>query len=553
MTQTLQTSRTTVVLLLVLALAHSAFGPSRAAYGAPSESYVRIENRWKPDQQINVETGALASSPAQPGWFSADWIFEPVADGNYVRIKNRFTGAYIHQQNGRLEAGAMQRDWQSAMWQTEPADDGFYRLKNRKTGDYLNIENGTLEVGKALPGWQSAMWKLTGYVATFSTKAEAVRTSYDSNRYVRNTTATNEEWNWSGGVPFTRTIYNPLDGGVLLKYKQTVAQRNSDGCSGPTGEPWRTIFQQPCLAHDTNYDAPFDLAGFPKYKRGDSIGKEIADYLLLKDMLLTKSAQADITHSLIETAAYTWYRAVSDFGGYRGSSENKEILQKGGVVTVQNNGGYIMGLRVTWKDPQGVERVEEITNSVGRAAAIPLSAGASNIDVECWAVGGKQIFKKSFPTADMYAFTVTGTTLSPFVADGLQDNSVGAAFVDAGKAVQTFVEGEKTPAGERAIKFNNQAGYVASLTVMYFVNQKVGDVTVPMPKVLSTPQISLGFTRPLIIPRDIVLTNPITVTIEGVGTVKNPVFTTTVPTNFTGELCYKAWGTIFDAQGGSCN
>jgi hypothetical protein len=105
----------------------------------------------------------------------------------------------------------------------------------------------------------------------------------------------------------------------------------------------------------------------------------------------------------------------------------------------------------------------------------------------------------------------------------------------------------------RAIKFNNQAGYVASMTVTYFVNEKMGALTLPMAKTQSTPQITLGFTRPLVIPNDTAPNMPITVTINGVAAVKDPVFSTNVPADFKGELCFKAWGTIFDAQGASCN
>lgn len=106
---------------------------------------------------------------------------------------------------------------------------------------------------------------------------ELVRASYDSNPFVADSLKPGE-WRWMGGNPFTRTIYNPLDGGVLLKYKQN-GQGNSDGCSGPGNPRYKPFFQQACFAHDVNYDAPFGLAGFPNYATGDSTGKDIADYL----------------------------------------------------------------------------------------------------------------------------------------------------------------------------------------------------------------------------------------------------------------------------------
>lgn len=372
---------------------------------------------------------------------------------------------------------------------------------------------------------------------------ELVRASYDSNPFTEDSLKPGE-WRWMGGNPFTRTIYNPLDGGVLLKYKQN-GQGNSDGCSGPGNPRYKPFFQQACFAHDVNYDAPFGLAGFPNYATGDSTGKDIADYLFKKDMLmLSKQNSSDLSRSLDETSAAVFFRAVQDFGGYRGRPDGKEVLAKGGVVAVKNNGGYVMGLKVKWTDPQGVQRAEEIQNAGGRAATIPLSIGARNIEVECWAVAGKQIFKKSFSAVGMYAFTVGGTTLAPTVADGLNK--------DAGDEIKTFVTGEKIPAGERSITFNNQAGYVAKMTVVYFVTETIGGAPVPMAKSLSTPAISLGFSRPLVIPRNTAKGMPISVVIEGIGTIKGKVLETTVPEAFTGTLCFKSWGTIFDAQGGPC-
>jgi hypothetical protein len=253
---------------------------------------------------------------------------------------------------------------------------------------------------------------------------QPARASYDSNPYVFDSKATNEnKWVWNAEVPFERTIYNPLDGGVLLRYKQDVLlsskkpvqEYRSDGCSGPTLEPWKTYFLQACLAHDTNYDAPFDVAGFPSYDDTKvSLGHEIADYLFLKDMLLLKEKTSDkVSKEIIATAAYSWYNAVESGGTYRGSAVSKEgILATGGVIAVKNNGLFTMGLRVKWII-QGAERSEEILNYGGRAAVIPLSVDATNIEVECWAVLGSPIFKKKFDKAGMYTFTVTGGSLNP--------------------------------------------------------------------------------------------------------------------------------------------
>ena len=108
------------------------------------------------------------------------------------------------------------------------------------------------------------------------------------------------------------------------------------------------------------------------------------------------------------------------------------------------------------------------------------------------------------------------------------------------------------PLASRSITFNNQAGYVAKMTVVYFMTETIGGVPVPMAKSISTPAISLGISKSLEIPRNTAAGMPISVVIEGIGTVKGKVLETTVPEGFTGNVCFKSWGTIFDAKGGPC-
>jgi len=135
---------------------------AEAATGAAPKlmqgGFVRIENRWRPGQFINVEHG-LTSGPAQRGWHSADWAIDDLGDG-HVRIGNRWReGHYLHVESGRLESGPIQAGWHSAQWTVERAD-GFVRLRNRWTGHYIHVENGRLEAGAIQPGWHSAMWSL---------------------------------------------------------------------------------------------------------------------------------------------------------------------------------------------------------------------------------------------------------------------------------------------------------------------------------------------------------------------------------------------------------
>jgi hypothetical protein len=380
-------------------------------------------------------------------------------------------------------------------------------------------------------------------IQTIANAQTPVRASYDSNPYQKDTKSENN-WIWVGGNE--RTIYNPLDGGVLLKYTMT-SQRNSDGCSG--GAPReKQLFQQACFAHDTNYDAPFPLAGFPGYPNGGSTGQDISDYLFYNDMvLINENARAKndgFTNFVNDSAAAGFYTAVVLGGNFRGKSEGKTILAKGGAVAVLNSGGYVMTLKVKWTAPDGTQKSNELSKPAGQTAVIPLSVGAKNIEIECWAVGGKTIFKKTYISPGMYAFTVGGTTLINSVSDGLKD--------DVRNNVNSTFKGKDTPEGERTIKFFNEAGYVAEMVITYFVNQNINGTKILMPKTIVTDKITAGVSRSVVIPKDIVTTTPIQVYIRGYGTTKNDVFSTTVGTDFNGEICYKAWGTIFSPQGGNC-
>jgi hypothetical protein len=134
--------------------------------------------------------------------------------------------------------------------------------------------------------------------------------------------------------------------------------------------------------------------------------------------------------------------------------------------------------------------------------------------------------------------------------------NIGTGVINAantvGNGVTNTITGGPTTPGSRSITFNNQAGYVAKMTVVYFMTETIGGSQVPMAKALSTPAISLGFSRPLEIPRNTAKGMPISVVIEGIGTVKGKVLETTVPEAFNGNVCFKSWGTIFDAKGGPC-
>lgn len=38
------------------------------------QTYLRIVNRWKPDQMIHIQNGAPQAGVAPAGWWSAQWV-----------------------------------------------------------------------------------------------------------------------------------------------------------------------------------------------------------------------------------------------------------------------------------------------------------------------------------------------------------------------------------------------------------------------------------------------------------------------------------------------
>ncbi len=502
-----------------------------------------------------------------------NWLFEHKMAGKEVAytIAARHSGKCLDVEGGKTANGTPVIQWDcnggnNQLWIAKQVGDG-YQLKSAQSGKCLDVRGPSVDDGAKMQIWdcgegqKNQLFKLP----LLATVANVERASFDNNPVIADSSITgNDRYKWNGGAPFERTIYNPLDGGVLLRYKQTEAQRNSDGCSNPLPDPvFKAFYQQACFAHDVNYDAPFQQAGFPSYESDkSSIGKDLADYLFLKDMLLiNKNKSASLANTLGvkdasnlgETSAYVYFRAVQDFGGFRGDRGGREILEKGGVVAVKNYGVYTTRLRVMWTSPKGVRKVEEVLNVGGRAATIPLSAGSRDIEIEATAVGGKQIFKKSFPTVGMYAFTVGGTTLATNFVEGSLKADFGDKLTAFGNQVNTAFRGEKTAAGQRAIRFNHEAGYVADMTVLYFVNEKIGGTTVAMPKTQSTPKLTAGFARTLVIPNELAPNTNIQVIITGYGTIKNGSYTTTVPANFTGEICFKAYSDFGNPQYAKCN
>jgi subtilisin family serine protease len=131
--------------------------PNLLAYSHfPSRTYLRIRNRWT-SAYVHTEYGLLQAGWANWYWDSSRWVLEVIDGTPYYRFRNKWTGCYIHVQFGYLQCGQTDPWWNSAMWALEHVE-GHVRIRNVWTGAYLHVEYGQLQAGWAAWYWHSAMW-----------------------------------------------------------------------------------------------------------------------------------------------------------------------------------------------------------------------------------------------------------------------------------------------------------------------------------------------------------------------------------------------------------
>lgn len=133
------------------------------AGGLPAQQFTRIQNRFRADQFLHTERGPVESGRIEGGWWSADWIIEPVAGEPFVRLRNRFRGDhYIHVEHGQVSSGPLgDPGWHSAQWTLDRSAAPYVRFRNRWRSEiYLHTERGRLEAGPIDMGWWSAQWTL---------------------------------------------------------------------------------------------------------------------------------------------------------------------------------------------------------------------------------------------------------------------------------------------------------------------------------------------------------------------------------------------------------
>lgn len=253
----------------------------------------------------------------------------------------------------------------------------------------------------------------------------------------------------------------------------------------------------------------------------------------ISNSLLSK----DVKISDFDTVGSSCYKTWGS--GLNAKASACSISSSARRIKLWNNGGYSAKMQVTYNPEQMVE-----TNfiEVTQTETIEIPESSSNNPVKISLVNkwsGKEISNFTTPanfTGEL-CYKVEGTTFAPTAATC--DDTVGDT------------------AGEtRQIRFQNESGYDAQMMVTYFEDQVINGTTVAMPKILATGMINGlgGKFRLVTIPKNTSKGQPITISLQGSATLKNGIWSTTLPADFAAspQPCFKVWGTLFEPQGGKC-
>lgn len=222
-------------------------------------------------------------------------------------------------------------------------------------------------------------------------------------------------------------------------------------------------------------------------------------------------------------------------------------------IKIFNNAGFVGRMTATYYDKQGVAKTVKSNGlMVLQSETLEIPAETAPKPIEIKFLKGTGVNAQGndtyaeFSTATIPAafnaelcYRMEGTLVNPVVSNC--DNSVGDA----------------TNSDVRQIRFQNDAGYDAQMTVTYFVNEVVNGNSIPMPKTVTSGFINGlgGKFRLLNLPKETSPNLPIQIMLTGNATVKDSIFVTTLPANFAASPapCFKVWGTLFDPKGGTCN
>lgn len=216
------------------------------------------------------------------------------------------------------------------------------------------------------------------------------------------------------------------------------------------------------------------------------------------------------------------------------------------TIKFKNMGAFVAGLEVVYYDQNQQRQTIQSnkTNSLEEdVMEIPRGISSKPIEVNFSAV---QITRQ---TKDFYTTTIPANFTGEvcFKAEGTVGNPNASTCDDELNVTRDT--------DSRQIIFKNEAGYDAQIFVQYFEMQDIGGTKVAMPKSVASGFINLGKSRIITIPKATAPNMPITIMLQGNATLKNDIWSTTLPWDFKSSPvpCFKTWDTLFTPKGGTCN
>jgi hypothetical protein len=109
----------------------------------------------------NQSNGRPEIVRVRPDWDSGQWRFEEVAGTEFVRVRNRWRGPYLRDDDGRVRVGPAPEDDEAAHWELEPVDGMPYmQLVNRASGRTLVSRAGEGELDEDPSPPRAGYWQL---------------------------------------------------------------------------------------------------------------------------------------------------------------------------------------------------------------------------------------------------------------------------------------------------------------------------------------------------------------------------------------------------------
>ncbi len=222
-------------------------------------------------------------------------------------------------------------------------------------------------------------------------------------------------------------------------------------------------------------------------------------------------------------------------------------------IKIFNNAGFVGRMTATYHDKQGVAKTVKSNGlMVLQSETLEIPAETSPKPIEIKFLKGTGVDAQG---NDTYAEFSTATIPASFNAElcyRMEGTLVNPVMSNCDNSI-----GDATSSDVRQIRFQNDAGYDAQMMVMYYVNEVVNGTSILMPKTVVSGFINGlgGKFRMLNVPKNTATNMPITISLMGNATVKNGIFSTTLPADFAASPapCFKVWGTLFDPKGGTCN